>query len=251
MDQYLGVSHMWVTPLMMVIFILVQCWGRVEMVSLAIITAIFLWFLHSQPHATTILGMGGYVMASLICPARRKTQDCETSNALGIAISLGPFLAIGLPVAAAAPDGKTESYLEAVVRGISLGLVMLGNSSGRDAMSSYLALTDVDQLNWPAFVGVVVLLMPLFLSAYWLTIWMIRSPMWQRWLHAGPTRLINLVVTAAALVVLMASAHVSIVFLPGAVCLGLMYTVEELSGIDKMLPFPILIVISYISQWGS
>jgi hypothetical protein len=75
--------------------------------------------------------------------------------------------------------------------------------------------------------------------------------MWQRWLHAGPTRLINLGVTAAALVVLMASAHVSIVFLPGAVCLGLMYMVEELSGIDKMLPFPILIVISYISQWGS
>jgi hypothetical protein len=251
MDQYLGVSHMWITPLMMVIFILVQCWGRAEMVGLAVITAIFLWFLHSQPHATTILGMGGYVMASLIRPARRKTEDCETSNALGIAISLGPFLAIGLPIAAAAPDGKTESYLEAVVRGISLGLVMLGNSSGRDAMSSYLALTDVDQLNWPAFVGVVVLLTPLFLSAYWLTIWMIRSPMWQRWLHAGPTRLINLGVTAAALVVLMASAHVSILFLPGAVCLGLMYMVGELSGIDKMLPFPILIVISLISQWGS
>lgn len=76
--------------------------------------------------------------------------------------------------------------------------------------------------------------------------------MWQRWLHAGPTRLINLVVTAATLVVLMASAHVSIVFLPVAVCIGLMYMVgEELSGVDKMLPFPILIVVSYISQWGS
>ena len=253
MDQYLGVSHMWVMPLMMAIFILVQCWGRAKMVGLAVITTIFLWFLHSQPHATTILGIGGYVMASLIRPARRKTEeDCETSNALGIAVSLGPFLAIGLPVAAAAPDGKTESYLEAIVRGISLGLVMLGNSSGRDAMSSYLALTDVDQWNWPAFVGTVVLLTPLFLSAYWLTIWMIRSPMWQRWLHAGPTRLINLGVTAATLVVLMASAHVGIVFLAGAVCLGLMYMVgEELSGIDKMLPFPILIVVSYISQWGS
>jgi hypothetical protein len=252
MDQYLGVSHMWITPLIMALFILVQCWGRANMIGLAAITAIFLWFLHSQPHATTILGMGGYVMASLIRPARRKTEeDCETSNALGIAISLGPFLAIGLPVAAAAPDGKTESYLEAVVRGISLGLVMLGNSSGRDAMSSYLALTDVDQWNWSAFVGVVVLLTPLFLGAYWLTIWMIRSPMWQRWLHAGPTRLINLVVTTAALVVLMASAHVSILFLPGAVCLGLMYMVGELSGVDKMLPFPILIVVSYISQWGS
>ena len=119
-------------------------------------------------------------------------------------------------------------------------------------MSSYLALTDVDQLNWPAFVGAVVLLTPLFLSAYWLTMWMIRSPMWQRWLHAGPTRLINLGVTAAALVVLMASAHISILFLPGAVCLGLMYMVEEeLWGVDKMLPFPILIVISYISQWVS
>lgn len=246
-----GVSHMWMTPLMMAIFILVQCWGRAKMTGLAVITAIFLWFLHSQPHATTILGMGGYVMTSLICPARRKTEDCETSNALSIAMSLGPFLAIGLPVAAAAPDGKTESYLEAVVRGISLGLVMLGNSSGRDAMSSYLALTDVDQWNWPAFVGAVVLLTPLFLSAYWLTIWMIRSAMWQRWLHAGPTRLINLGITAAALLVLMASAHVSVVFLAGAVCLGLMYMVGELSGIDKMLPFPILIVVSYISQWGS
>lgn len=252
MDQYLGVSHMWMTPLMMAIFILVQCWGRVEMVGLAVITAIFLWFLHSQPHATTILGIGGYVMTSLICPARRKAEDCETGgNALGLVMSLGTFFVIGLPVAAAAPDGKTESYLEAVVRGISLGLVVLGNSSGRDAMSSYLAITDVNQLNWPAFVGAVVLLMPLFLSAYWLTIWMIRSPMWQRWLHAGPTRLINLVVTAAALVVLMASAHVSILFLPGAVCLGLMYMVEEISGIDKMLPFPILIVVSYISQWVS
>lgn len=75
--------------------------------------------------------------------------------------------------------------------------------------------------------------------------------MWQRWLHAGPTRLINLGVTAAALLVLMASAHVSVVFLAGAVCLGLMYMVGELSGVDKMLPFPILIVVSYISQWGS
>jgi hypothetical protein len=75
--------------------------------------------------------------------------------------------------------------------------------------------------------------------------------MWQRWLHAGPTRLINLGVTAAALVVLMASAHVSILFLPGAVGIGLMYMVGELSGVDRMLPFPILIVVSYISQWGS
>ncbi|AGR48623.1 hypothetical protein AVV41_gp058 [Microcystis phage MaMV-DC] len=250
MDQ--GVSHMWITPLMMVIFILVQCWGRAEMIGLAVITTIFLWFLHSQPHATTILGMGGYVMASLMCPARRKAEDCETGgNALGLVMSLGTFFVIGLPVAAAAPDGKTESYLEAVVRGISLGLVMLGNSSGRDAMSSYLALTDVDQFHWPAFVGAVVLMTPLFLSAYWLTIWMIRSAMWQRWLNAGPTRLINLGVTAAALLVLMASAHVSIVFLAGAVCLGLMYMVGELSGVDKMLPFPILIVVSYISQWGS
>lgn len=250
MDQ--GVSHMWITPLMMVIFILVQCWGRAEMIGLVVITTIFLWFLHSQPHATTILGMGGYVMASLICPARRKAEDCETGgNALGLVMSLGTFFVIGLPVAAAAPDGKTESYLEAVVRGISLGLVVLGNSSGRDAMSSYLALTDVDQFHWPAFVGAVVLMTPLFLSAYWLTIWMIRSAMWQRWLNAGPTRLINLGVTAAALLVLMASAHVSIVFLAGAVGLGLMYMVRESSGIDKMLPFPILIVVSYINQWGS
>lgn len=242
---------MWITPAIMFIFILVQCWGRAEIVGLVVITAIFLWFLHSQPHATTILGMGGYVMTSLICPARRKTEDCKTSNALSIAMSLGPFLALGLPVAAAAPDGETESYLEAVVRGISLGLVILGDSSGRDAMSSYLALTDVNQWNWPAFVGTIVLLTPLFLGAYWLTIWMIRSALWQRWLHAGPTRLINLGVTAAALVVLMVSAHISILFLLGAVCLGLMYMAGELSGLDKMLPFPILIVISYISQLSS